>query len=686
MFRTVGKSGDGRLRILRFGVAAVACVLSALLWTLVLAPAARADTGPRLTDTTLKSTDAGSTTTAAVGDTVTLTQGMYAADPTGAGIQDSWYDCPTANPTTPVGCTVITPLSANPLTYLVGPGDQGHHITVFETDKTTAGTTNQVTSIDVPAAPPPPPPPAAPTNTGLPKIMGLGVSGSTLTAVAGTWTGAGNSYSYNWLRCNGSNSNCVSESTAGTYLLQSADVGADIVLTQTASNAGGSLTVFSLPVGPITTPTLVVAPPSAGTGVPTVSGTPQVGATLTGVPVAMSGNPTYAYQWLRCVGQSCTAIPGASFATYSPGAADLGDTLAFSETGTNAGGSGSAQSAKTAVVTAPTETALQITPAGVVAGQPATLVATVTSATGQAPPAGTVTFEQGMSPVAGCASVPTQPSGASATVTCQAVFSGSVSTLSAVFTPAPGSQLTGSSSAAVGFVLGRAATTARMTLPTHVTLGKRITFKVQITPQAGTEGVSPTGTVVFLDGNTAITGCATALAQGFAHCTVQYKKLGTHSITATYLGDGNFSGTSTHVHKLAVVVPKPSGYVASLMTWTFHFFPSYTLVTGLAVTEVQPGLKVSLRCSGSGCPVHSYVDAVTRADCGKTDTCKNVALAKRFSGHKLGVGARLTVRLSHRGWVGKYYSFVIRHGREPAITTACLAVGQVKPGAACEPQ
>ena len=517
--------------------------------------------------------------------------------------------------------------------------------------------------------------------------MGLGVSGSTLTAVAGTWTGAGNSYSYNWLRCNGSNSNCVSESTAGTYLLQSADVGADIVLTQTASNAGGSLTVFSLPVGPITSPTLKVAPPAAGSGVPTVSGTPQVGATVTGVPVAMSGNPTFAYQWLRCLGQSCTAIPGATSATYSPTAADLGDTLAFSETGTNAGGSGSAQSAKTAVVTAPTETTLQITPAGVVAGQTATLIATVTSATGQAPPMGTITFEQAATAIPGCASIATKPSGASATVTCQTVFAGSAATLSAVFTPNPAAQVTGSDSTALGFVLGRAATAATMDVPTQVTLGKRITFKAQIAPQAGTQGVSPTGTVVFLDGTKPITGCAPALAGGIASCTVKYDVLGRHTISATYLGDGNFSGSSTSVHKLQVVVPKPTGFVSSLMTWTFRFEPRYTRVTALTVTGVQPGLTISVRCSGgSGCPKHRYVDTVTRAACGKHDMCKNVNLAKHFGGHKLGVGTRVTVRLTHPSWLGKYYSFAVRHGRKPAIDTACLAVGESKPGAGCTPR
>ena len=167
---------------------------------------------------------------------------------------------------------------------------------------------------------------------------------------------------------------------------------------------------------------------------------------------------------------------------------------------------------------------------------------------------------------------------------------------------------------------------------------------------------------------------------------MSYNRLGKHSISADYLGDANFSGSATVVHKLAAVVAKPTGYVSSLMTWTFNFSPQYTRVSTLTVTGVRPGLTISVDCSGRGCPKQRYVDTVTRAACGKRDTCKNVNLAKRFAGRKLAVGARLTVRLTHSGWLGKYYSFVVRQGHKPKIDTACLAVGQAKPGAGCTAQ
>ena len=498
-------------------------------------------------------------------------------------------------------CTAIP--GATGTTYGPAAADLGDAL-VFSETGTNAGGSGYAQSkktAPVTAAPPP-----APTSLAAPSISGPTTSGSTLTAVPGLWAGTGYRYSYAWARCNSSLKSCVTESTASTYQLGAGDVGAYILLSQsaTATNAGGSTTATatSPPFGPIATPEGTDPPPAAPGTAPTISGTPQVGATLTAAPVTMTNNPSYAYQWLRCAGQSCTAIPGATATTYSPSASDLDDALVFSETGTNTGGSDKTQSTKTAVVTAATETTLQITPSGVVAGQPATLVATVTSTTSQAPPTGVVTFEQAGIAIPGCASITTHPSGATATITCQTTFVGSASTLSAVFTPSSGAPVTGSDSTVVGYVLDRAATALTMKLPAHVTIRKRLTLTAKVVPRGRHRGVSPTGVVEFLDGKKLIKTCKPTLANGVAHCPVTYKNLGSHSISADYLGDGNFSGSSTHVHKLAVVVAKPTGYVSSLITWTFNFKPRYTRVTTLTVTGVQPGLTISVQCLGRGSP------------------------------------------------------------------------------------
>ena len=95
------------------------------------------------------------------------------------------------------------------------------------------------------------------------------------------------------------------------------------------------------------------APPS-NTTPPSISGTPVVGHTLTASNGTWSGSPTsYAYQWLRCTsgGGSCVTISGATAKTYTVATADSGHALRVRVKASNAGGSATAESAETAVVT-----------------------------------------------------------------------------------------------------------------------------------------------------------------------------------------------------------------------------------------------------------------------------------------------------------------------------------------------
>jgi hypothetical protein len=106
------------------------------------------------------------------------------------------------------------------------------------------------------------------------------------------------------------------------------------------------------------TPASVAAP--ANTALPSISGTAQQAQTLTASAGSWSGSPTsYAYQWRRCdtAGAACTAIAGATGASYAAAAGDVGSTLRVSVTATNAGGSTAATSAATALVAAAVATA-----------------------------------------------------------------------------------------------------------------------------------------------------------------------------------------------------------------------------------------------------------------------------------------------------------------------------------------
>jgi hypothetical protein len=90
---------------------------------------------------------------------------------------------------------------------------------------------------------------------------------------------------------------------------------------------------------------------------PTISGTPQVGQTLTANPGTWNSSttPSYAYQWQRCdtAGNNCQSISGASAQTYTVQSADVGFTLRVVVTATNGSGSSSATSSQTAVVSQP---------------------------------------------------------------------------------------------------------------------------------------------------------------------------------------------------------------------------------------------------------------------------------------------------------------------------------------------
>lgn len=93
--------------------------------------------------------------------------------------------------------------------------------------------------------------PEAPANTVLPAISGDPEVGSTLTTTTGTWTGEPTpTYTYQWL----ADGEPIPGATDDSLELTAGEVGADISVEVTATNASGSASVESEPVGPVTTP------------------------------------------------------------------------------------------------------------------------------------------------------------------------------------------------------------------------------------------------------------------------------------------------------------------------------------------------------------------------------------------------------------------------------------------------
>ena len=108
-------------------------------------------------------------------------------------------------------------------------------------------------------------------------------------------------------------------------------------------------------------------PNTAATGAPTITGTAQVGRTLTASPGTIADadgltTPNYTYQWIRVDGTDEEDLTAATTATYTMNNADLGKTLKVRASFTDdAGNAESRTSAPTATVEYGAPTALSVT-------------------------------------------------------------------------------------------------------------------------------------------------------------------------------------------------------------------------------------------------------------------------------------------------------------------------------------
>ena len=161
------------------------------------------------------------------------------------------------------------------------------------------------------------------TATGVPTITGTARVGETLTASATGITdtdGLTNAtYTYQWL----ADDTDISGATTSSYTLVAADAGKAIkVQVSFTDDAGNAETLTSAAIAAVT------AANTPATGAPTISGTAQVGETLTASATGITDsdgltNATYAYQWLA----DDTDISGAMTSSYTLVAADAGKAI-----------------------------------------------------------------------------------------------------------------------------------------------------------------------------------------------------------------------------------------------------------------------------------------------------------------------------------------------------------------------
>jgi hypothetical protein len=191
----------------------------------------------------------------------------------------------------------------------------------------------------------------APRSTAPPTVTGTAAVGQTLTATTGTWAGAPTTFAPQWERCDSAGASCIAipGATNPTYGVTEDDVGSALRVSVTARNAVGAATAASAPTAAVQA---TGAP--TNTALPTITGTAQVGQTLTATTGVWNGSPTgFAFQWQRCsaTGTSCVDLPGATGGTYVVTAGDAGSTIRVVVVATNSVGSASTASGPTAVVT-----------------------------------------------------------------------------------------------------------------------------------------------------------------------------------------------------------------------------------------------------------------------------------------------------------------------------------------------
>jgi hypothetical protein len=250
----------------------------------------------------------------------------------------SWYRCDAAG----AHCKSIH--GATRLSHLQSARDVGHTLgfAVHATDG--AGTTTAYAGLLGPVAAAG----ATLVSTGAPAISGTASLGQTLQVSSGNWSQTPSALGYQWQRCNPNGRLCtpIAGATAGSYVVTADDSGHTLlaVVHATAGTAaqdslsGAALVAAAAPpVGP------------SSSAAPTVAGTVEQGAQLTGSAGSWTGSGTisYGFNWFRCdaAGAHCLSIHGATKPTYTQGAKDVGHTIGFAVHATDSAGASTAYAA-----------------------------------------------------------------------------------------------------------------------------------------------------------------------------------------------------------------------------------------------------------------------------------------------------------------------------------------------------
>ncbi len=286
--------------------------------------------------------------TAARGGQLQLSPGTWTPSDTVVAIQ--WQRCDTSGQ----NCTSIS--GATAVGYTVQVADEGHTLRATVSGGNPDGTVVAPTPPTAVVVALPPVPSTAPT------VSGAAEQGSVLTLNPGTWTPADVTLSYQWQDCSSGSCTDIPGATGTSYTLGAPDVDQQVRATVTGANVDGTVPVATAPSAYVGRAPFGLTQPGAP------SGTAQYGDTLTADPGTWDTSepdaagawqdttPTIAYQWWRCP-QGVDAIDIRSCAADGTGpsltlsAVDVGEQIGVTVSVSNAGGSATANSPLTAVVT-----------------------------------------------------------------------------------------------------------------------------------------------------------------------------------------------------------------------------------------------------------------------------------------------------------------------------------------------
>src|SRR5919201_940431 len=181
--------------------------------------------------------------TSIVGNTLTATNGSWSGS-TPMTFTYQWRRCPKDGGAPDASDCGVIP-DATKSAYKVRSADVGYRLRVRVRATNADGSaveTSNPTAIVKPAA--------KPVNTKPPTVSGVPVQSGTLTANAGTWSGATPmTFTYQWRRCDQTGGSCssISAATGKTYVLKATDVGNTLRVQVTAKNTYGSSMATSAP-------------------------------------------------------------------------------------------------------------------------------------------------------------------------------------------------------------------------------------------------------------------------------------------------------------------------------------------------------------------------------------------------------------------------------------------------------